>query len=342
MVKRWIISGILAIILMAVFFLPFDVKASPLARVIIGGSFNLGQDEILNEDLTILGGNAVLEQDSIVKGNIQLLGGSLDVDGEVKGDVLAAGGLLKLGPTAHVDGDVTIAGALLERDDRAYIGGHLTTESDIPFNFTEFNGMWNPFQWWLNSLWNVVWYIGLAFGLSALAVLVMMFFEKQTELTSQVLIKQPTASTGLGCLTAVVVPFAAIILTLTICLIPAVMVALLIIGVAITFGWIALGLEVGQRLSIQLHQDWAPPFAAGIGTFILVLVGGLLNIIPFIGWVFTALVSSAGIGAVLLTRFGTKNYEPGVKYNVLPEKSPADIPSSTEQFEAQSVDPKEE
>ena len=338
MVKRWIIAGISAIIFLILFFWPVGVQASSLAHVIIGGSFILNQGEVLDEDLTILGGNAVLEHDSLVRGNIQILGGSLEVNGEVKGDVLAAGGLLKLGPSAVISGDVTIAGALLERDSSAHIGGKITTETDVPINLTRFDGIWNPFQWWLNSLWNVVWYIGLAFGLSALAVLVMMFFEKQTERTAQVLVTQKTASIGLGCLTLVVIPFASIILILTICLIPAVLVALLLIGVAITFGWIALGLEVGKRLAVQIHQDWAPPFAAGIGTFILALVGGLLNIIPCIGWVFTALISAAGIGSVLLTRFGTQDYLPKMGANIISKEQTPPSPVVDQKDNAQQIE----
>jgi hypothetical protein len=311
MVNRWLAACFVALAILAGLIWPVGAQASSLARLVIGGNFVLESGEVLDEDLTILGGNAVLEQDSLVRGDVQILGGRLEVHGTVDGEVLAAGGVLKLGETAVIKDDVTVAGGVLERDSGAVIGGKLITETDVPFNISRFDGVRTPFRWWLNSLWNVIWYIGLAFALSALAVLVMMFFDKQTERTTRVILEQPTVATGLGCLTIVVAPFALIILVLTICLMPVALVAILIIGVAITFGWIALGLEVGRRLAILVQRDWASPFAAGIGTFALVLVGALLNIIPFIGWVYTTLISAAGIGAVLLTRFGTQDYTPG-------------------------------
>jgi len=340
MVKRFFTAGILALVLLSLFVFPITVSASEPGKVVIGGSFILGDGEVLDEDLTILGGNAVLEEGSLVRGNIQILGGTLEVSGEVKGNILAAGGILHLNSTAVIDGDVTIAGAVLGRDNLAQVLGKVKTETDMPINLTGFNSVWDPFHWWLSSLWNIFWYVGLAFGLAALAVLVMMFFDKQTQRATQALVTQPTTSTGLGCLTALVLPFASIIFIITICLIPAVIVAYLILGVAITFGWIALGLEVGERLAKQMNQDWAPPFAAGVGTFILVLVGGLLNIIPFFGWVFTALISAAGLGAVLLTRFGMKDYIPAGQVAVLPsgadeddeaEPGQAEVSQTTEQ-----------
>lgn len=294
----------LALALMA----PLSSRAAPPGRVIVGGSFTLQSGETLEEDLIIVGGNVTLEEGSRVEGDIFLLGGRLEVYGQVEGDILAAGGALTLGSSAVIAGDVTLGGGVLNRLSGAIIEGKLNLENDLPLRNTSFDGLWAPLRWWFNSVWNVIWYLGLSFALAALAVLVMMFFERQTENATRTLVQQPAISMGLGCLTLVVLPLAVAILALTICLLPAGLVALLAAGVAIALGWIALGYEVGRRLASLVQRQWAPPFAAGIGTFFLVALAGLLNLIPCIGWVYTTLVSAMGIGAVLLTRFGTQDY----------------------------------
>ena len=318
MVKRFLSASLILLAVLAGLLWPITAQASSLTRLVVGGTFELERDEVLNEDLTIVGGSAVLQQDSVVRGDIQILGGQLEVNGVVEGDILAAGGFLRLGETARINGDITVAGAIMDREDGAEIEGRIVTEADVPLSITRFDGAFSPLHWVFDSVWNVFYYLGVAFGLSALAVLLMMFYDRQTERTSRVLVDQAATSTGLGCLTTVVSPFALIVMILTICLMPLAFVLILIIGIAITFGWIALGLEVGKRLATQLNQDWAPPFAAGIGTFVLVIAGGFLNIIPVIGWIYTALISAAGIGAVLLTRFGTQEYSPVKTIQTLP------------------------
>jgi hypothetical protein len=75
------------------------------------------------------------------------------------------------------------------------------------------------------------------------------------------------------------------------------------------FGLISLGLEVGRRIAKMFHLEWVAAVSAGVGTFALVLVlNGLEAVIPCFGWVFPALAGFVGLGAVLLTRFGTQSY----------------------------------
>jgi hypothetical protein len=303
--KLVVIFVLMALVALA---LPLAANAAEPNRLVIGGTLTLEEGEILDEDLTILGGNVTLEQGSSVTGNVQLLGGRLEVNGHIEGEILAAGGFLSLGSTAEVEGDVTLAGAVLDRDPGAVIGGELVSETNIPFTDTRFDAVWSPWEWWLNSIWNVFWFLGVAFALAALAVLVMMFFEKQTENMTRTVVKQPTVSGGMGCLTIVVFPLALVVMILSICLLPVALVALLLLGVVLALGWVALGYEVGRRLATLLHQDWAAPIDAGIGTFFLVVSAGLLNIIPCIGWIFTVAISALGIGAVLLSRLGTQDY----------------------------------
>jgi hypothetical protein len=85
-----------------------------------------------------------------------------------------------------------------------------------------------------------------------------------------------------------------------------VFVGVLAIALAWLFGMIALGNEVGERFTQSINQTWAPALTAGFGTFLLMLVGGAIGEIPCVGWLFVALIGFVGIGAAVLTRFGTR------------------------------------
>jgi hypothetical protein len=344
MVKKFVSIIFVLALLAALFAWPISARAeaprADLPQLIVGGSFTLEQGEVLDEDLTILGGNVTLESGSEVEGNIQLLGGRLEINGSVEGDIVAAGGYISLGEEAVVKGDVIMAGAFMDRAPGAEITGEITTADENPFNQVRFDRLWAPMGWWMQSVWNVLWFIFLAFALAALAVLLMMFFAPHTERVARVLVAQPAVAGGLGFLTLFVAPFVLVLLVITICLIPVALVSVLLLGLMITFGWIALGLEVGSRLAATLNQSWSAPIAAGVGTFAIVLLAGMLNSIPCIGWVFTLIPSSLALGSVLLTRFGTQEYpafgEPVGVVNPPDPDAPVAGGASSDQAEIQS------
>jgi hypothetical protein len=71
-----------------------------------------------------------------------------------------------------------------------------------------------------------------------------------------------------------------------------------------TFGWIALGLEVGKRLAASVKASWPPLVQAGLGTLLLSLVAQALGLAPCVGWIVPVLVGFVGMGGVLLSGFG--------------------------------------
>jgi hypothetical protein len=94
-------------------------------------------------------------------------------------------------------------------------------------------------------------------------------------------------------------------------------------------------------LNKALDQDFQPVVEAGLGTLVFALVVLGFGFIPCVGWVASALVSSIGIGAVILTRFGAKAYAPGVgevpppDAHALAEVPPPDAPEVDESQEGQ-------
>ena len=80
------------------------------------------------------------------------------------------------------------------------------------------------------------------------------------------------------------------------------------------FGWIAIGQEIGRRIGAAFGQDWSNPVQAGVGTFALTFVVSSFNFVfwDIVGWMVGITVAAVGLGAVLLTRFGTRDYIPAI------------------------------
>ena len=91
-------------------------------------------------DRVRFGGNVSVEDGEIVNGDVVSIGGSARVNGEVRGDAVAIGGGLELGPHANVQGDAVSVGGALKRDPGARVDGKVV----------DIGGGW-PFptgEWW--------------------------------------------------------------------------------------------------------------------------------------------------------------------------------------------------
>lgn len=293
-------------------------------QLVLGGNYLLESGKRLDGDLAVFGGTATLEENSKVDGNVFIAGGSLFVDGEIDGDVVAFGGSITLDDDAVVRGDINTVGASLRRADGAVVEGAIKSGQPQDYNLNikppvivPFSGINNPQSDGLTRITNalkpvgrILWVFMQAFAAAALAALIALMLLKNTERVAGAIVREPIVAGGLGLLTIIVAPMLLIILLITICLAPVGIVGFLLLGLAVLYGWIALGLEVGRRLETSLKQHWAPPVSAGIGTFILSLVGSLVGIIPCVGWVLPFLVSMIGLGGVLISRFGTQGNYP--------------------------------
>jgi hypothetical protein len=229
-----------------------------------------------------------------------------------------------------VNGDLVTIGATLNREEGAQVGGDIVDGVGVPFVFEVPSDAQVPsipnippvpeipfvqqspsLYWNFNPLLDMMWFFFRTFMFALLAVLVVIFFDKPTTRVARAAVEQPIITAGAGFLTAFLTPLALIALTLTIILIPVTLLLALALIVAWLFGWIAVGLEVGKRIAKLFNVEWAPAVSAGVGTFLLFLVlGGFSELIICVGWLPQILIGLWGLGAVILTRFGTQEYVP--------------------------------
>ena len=290
-------------------------------QVVIGQAFTLESGETLTGDLLVFGGSADIQAGALVDGNIVLLGGALILDGEVTGDVSATGASVTLGPAAHIGGDLITVGATLDQSESAQVDGQIfNTATSWADGVTIEPGIEPivplpeviiPEQiYTYRPLGGLLDVFGNAVGLGVLAMLAALFLAPHAGRVARTVVEQPVMAGGVGLLVAFLSPLALVMMLLTIILIPVAGLVVVVLIVAGVFGWIALGLEIGQRFTRAIHQDWHPSLEAGLGTFALTLVAAALTEIPVlncIGWLVPFLLGLAAFGAVVMTRFGTQS-----------------------------------
>lgn len=328
--KTKILIAILITTLIAAL-LPATVLAKELRedRIIFGDNFILRSGEVQDGSLIVFGGSVILEENSSVQGDVVLFGGNLQADGLITGSVIGLGGNIDLGNNATVMKDVFVLGSSLEQALGATVQGDVIDNISGPLVFNIPSNVRMPFfRLGVNPFFQLVWFGLRALLWAILAVVLALFFPQGVNQVGRTIVRQPLVSGGLGCITIIIFPVILVILLITLICSPLSFLGFLLLSVAWAFGLISLGLELGMRLAKIFDQDWAPALSAGLGTLILVVVlNGLDAIIPCVGWVFPGLAGIVGLGAVLLTRFGTQPYPPTAPFESAPPPPPPAVPA---------------
>jgi hypothetical protein len=348
------------ILLLALLFVP---TASAHAQspngddvLLIGQNYTLNSDETLNGSLVVIGGNALIEDGAVVdgdivliggnltihgeaSGNIALIGGNLSISGTADGDIAVVGGQAVLTKTAKVNGDIATIGGQVEKEPGAEVSGDITNNAplvDIPAipdipnipNVPDAPNSPNVpdvpnVDLNINPLWEVVNVIWRALAIAAIGMLITLFLQPQLERVADTVTHQPLMAGSFGLLTIVGTILAVPIMSITIILIPVAVMVILIVPLGWLFGIIALGQEVGERFTKAINQTWAPVLSTGFGTFLLLLVGGFVGLIPCVGWLAVFLIGLMAVGGVATTWFGTRS-APGA---IMPQ--PVEIPPAS-------------
>jgi hypothetical protein len=301
---------------------------SPLdgGPVIFGGNYTLASGDTLNGDLVVFGGNVTIEEDAQVKGSIVIFGGNVSLDGTMTGDLVLIGGSGAMGGKAVIEGDLVTVGGTLSRAEGARIEGEVRNDPTIeipvptipnvpgiPETPTVPNVPKSPF---LNPIGSAFGVLGQAIVIAALAMLLVLFLRPQMERVAQTFTRQPLVAGGVGLLSALSFPLLLVLMAVTIILILGIPFVALALVLAWLFGVVSIGLEVGERFTRAIDQDWSPVLTTGFGAFLLVLIVQGIGLVPCVGWVAPFLLGVAGVGAVLLTVFNSRAKPPVVAAQV--------------------------
>lgn len=310
---RWRVF-LVAMLLLVLLSQPVLARGSEGGRVVFGDDVTVRSDERIDGDLVVFGGSIRLEAGSQVRGSVLSFGGSIEVNGRVDGDVFSLGGAVDLGEAAVVSGDVVSTNGV-RRQPGAVVRGNVMGESrgvsmSVP-------SLWRPWRlgWHFDRSFRVVGEISSwvwntllrTLTMVVLGVVVVLLVPGLTRTAGQTLLAYPGPSVGVGLLTWLAAILALPLLVLTCFGIPLALVGAVGVAIAAVFGWIVAGLVLGERLLQALDQaERQPVLSVVIGLVAL----AVLSAVPCLGWLVSALVGTWGLGAVVLSRFGTSPYVP--------------------------------
>lgn len=312
---------------------PVPAKTISGDQIVIANTYRLESGDQLTGNLAVIGGTATLDEGSIMTGDVFLTGGTLTVSGTVNGDFIAIGGAVNIEDTADINGNISLIGATIKKSPLAEINGEITEQSPKFFDFNLDNpqAIDFPFTARTSLLTKMLKASLQALAMAALAVILGLLLPQQIKRVADTISKEPLVTGGVGLLSVVVAPILLVLLTITVILIPVTILGTLLVGLAVLFGWVAIGFEIGQRLSVLFKTTWHPSIAAGIGVLLLGLVTGFATLIPCIGWLIGMIVAILGLGAVIISRFGSTKYANKVAQAVSPSTPLPPTPPSDQE-----------
>lgn len=310
--------------------------------VIWNKDYTLGQGETISGDLVVFNGDATLETDSRVDGSVVVWNGNIEVAGTIEGDLVVSGGDIHLQDGAVVRGQVVCSwNCELEQDQGARVDGSIV--EGVPWRRFRLEQGKGPsisiplFEFWAATPRTAAhWAFGIVRSLAAILVvatvagLVALILPNQVAQVSRAITEAPLPCLGFGLLTLVAAAVGIVVLAVTICLSPLSVLVALALGMAGLFGWAGVGVWVGERLlrALNVHNP-VPLLTAGAGTLLITLVGAGLSFtlcLAPLGWLLTLILGCTGLGAVVLTRFGTVEYNRSLTHRPHPNPLEEELP----------------
>jgi hypothetical protein len=301
-------------------------------QVVFGRDVIVRAGETVHGDLVAFGGRVTVENGGRVTGDLVAVGGNVSLAGEVDGTLAALGGSVQLEGTAVVGGDLVLTGGTVSRAEGARVEGNTVEGFDFGRFLSQASQPVRPFapqvEFERPILFNRIWGIFQAMlttvGVTILGALVVLLLPRETRRVAQTAVHAPLASLGMGFLTllaaAFLLPVLAVVsaILLIVCIGVFGFALLVLLGVALVaalvYGWIAVGLLVGERILELLKVEERVPL---VSVVIGILLISLISAVPCLGFIFAVLAGSVGLGAVILSRGGTQAY-PGPALSPVP------------------------
>jgi hypothetical protein len=298
------------------------------------------------DDRVRVGGSIHVRSDEIVDGDVVAVFGSVRIDGTVEGDVVSVLGSVRLGPEAVVEGDLVAVAGTIDRDPGARVEGSIDEVAwggpDIRVHGPAFRA---PFLEGLGGLMvTVVWVIVIG----ALASLIYLLARRPVERMALRVAKSPWKAALVG-LVAQILFFPVLILTVVLLAVSIIGIPLLLVvpfalvalAIGVLVGFTAVARLLGGAAEGRFGWQHDNPYIAvlvGVGLIMLVSffagalgvaggpVGVFALILGILGFVIQYAAWTVGFGALLLTRFGTRE---GWGDTTRPESPAAPLPAPT-------------
>ena len=283
-----------------------------------GSSVNI--DAPVGEDITAAGFSLRSTADAVTQGNVRLFGRTLTIDGPIAGALTAFGGKVHL--NAPVSGDAWIVAETLTFGPEARIDGSLTLTAQEAVNvppgvipqeritleerdgrdmYRAFDQSWKWMEMPLLPTWLSLlsaFLISTVF-LLLLAAIFLSFVPERVEKMRRRVTRQPLQTFLLGVIGLSALFGMVPVTALTVIGLPFVPVALLLIIVAWTLGYLLAAYAIARRVWVAFDGSDDPSILIKLVIVALAIVAvAVLNFIPFVGWVVNYTLVLLGVGAM--------------------------------------------
>ena len=255
-----------------------------------GGAVVVASNEVVCGNVTTFGGTLAI--DGVVRGNVVAFNSDIVISGTVDGHINLYGGEVILQSGCHINGDIDLYGGRWARGDTIELQGAVNDHTkNVNWLFTGIGGFGFSFWTWL--MW-------LALGLVLTSLL-----PEHVMFVRTTAVNKMRRSAVVGLLSILLAPLVLIVLTALVLSIP----LAIIVGIGLIAAWGLGTISVGWQVGEYIMHKAAPHYNTRltqivVGLTVLILAESL----PYIGLLITIGVGVWGLGAVFLSRFGTRLY----------------------------------
>jgi len=253
------------------------------------------------EDRSIvrIGSDVTIEAGQKVR-NVVVIGGQITISGGVDNNVVAVGGSVVLTKTAVVGGNILSLGGIIVSARDSQIGGIMTeiNSSNLFETLTTALGSeWEGWSW----IFAII-SLSIFLVILVLALLIVALLPKPVRTVAEAISENTFKVTLCGLLGLVLIAPLALLLTISVVGIVLIPIEVIVVVCSVLLGFIAVGQLIGKKV-LKLFKRRNPSMIRE--TFWGLIILWLIGWIPYIGWMVKAVAIVMGLGAVLITRFGT-------------------------------------
>lgn len=242
------------------------------------------------EAVIVVEGSVTLPEGESADADIYIVGGHLSIDGTLDGDVTQLAGTVDVGASGAIGGSYQVLGG-----DRTVAEGANVRPSVIAEPLTQQR---SPMEAVALFVVQTALLAGIAFVLGRR-------YAALLENVAHSIRSHPILSGTVGLLASVTLIALFVFMAFTIILIPVSVLGILGGILVYLYAYVGLGYLVGQRLPVQNRGR-----ATAVGTIVIASVFRLLGYVPIVGGLVSILALVIGVGAVVITYFGLREFHP--------------------------------
>ncbi|MGQ0429293.1 MAG: bactofilin family protein [Gammaproteobacteria bacterium] len=251
-----------------------------------GGKIRVASTARLNDSATFAGGT--IEVDGEIADRLRAFGETIVINGRIGGDVEVAGESIRIGPDARIGGRIEYrSGSDVQVDPAAQVGGGVM-EVDRE-------------RRWLRRVGHgaaVVGGITVSLGMVLVGALMILLAPRFSREAAGAIQSMPLQSFGLGCVMLLGIPFAIVVLLVTIIGIPLALLLGLGYAVMLLLGYLVGAIFVGDFVTGKVGKDKLESSWWRVLFLLLALIAiAIVKQIPLLGGLAVFLLFLAGVGA---------------------------------------------